>query len=100
MKFNYKDLLTSVKFHVTGSAVAFSRLSYERTFAIGMALLRAILLQIFQSKMRIPPPVGLVRLTKHLRILKKMSFICNNEYIIDNNAYNKGDIRRPEINLE
>ena len=65
-----------------------------------MALLKAILLQRFQSKMKISPPVGLVRLTKHLRILKKMSFICNNEHIIDNNAYDKGDIRQPKINLE
>lgn len=32
MKLNYKDLLTSVKVHVAGSAIAFSWLSYKITF--------------------------------------------------------------------
>ena len=35
MKLNYKDLLTSVKVHVAGSAIIFSGLSYKITFFIG-----------------------------------------------------------------
>lgn len=51
-EFNYKDLITSVEFHVTGS-----ELSQKITFFIGMALLNAIPLQMFQYKMKISQPV-------------------------------------------
>lgn len=51
MKFNYKDLLASVKFNVAGLAIAFSRLSYKKTFVIGMALLNEILLLMFQNNL-------------------------------------------------
>ena len=40
LKFNYKDLLTSSKFHIAGSAIAFSGLSYETTKAIAFRCLQ------------------------------------------------------------
>ena len=43
---NYKDLLTSVKFHVVGSSIVFSSLSYKIIFIVGMALLKAISLEM------------------------------------------------------
>ena len=100
IKFNYKDLLTSIKSHVAGSAIASSRLSHETKFVLGMALLNAISLQMFQNKMKISLTVILVSLVEHLQILKKISFICNDEHIIDNNIYNKGDTGRREMDLE
>ena len=51
MKFNYKDLLASVKFNVAELAIAFSRLSYKKTFVIGMALLNEISLLMFQNNL-------------------------------------------------
>ena len=68
MKFNYKDLLASVKLHVAEPAVAFSRVSYETTLVIGVALLNEISLLIFQNKMMISPPLLLVSLMEHLQI--------------------------------
>ena len=40
LKFSYKDLLTSSKFHIAGSALAFSGLSYETTKAIAFRCLQ------------------------------------------------------------
>ena len=69
-KFNYKDLLTSVKFYVLGLIIVYSRFSIRTTF-IGMAHLNAISLQMFQSKMKISPPVLPVSFAEHLWILKR-----------------------------
>ena len=99
IKFNYKDLLTSVKCHVSGSATALSRLSH-RTFFIGMALIKAIPLQMFQNKMKISPPVLWVCPAEHLQIYKKTYFICNDECTSDNNTYNNGGFQRSKMDLE
>ena len=67
MKFNYKDLLTSVKFHVSN---CFSGLSYKITSFIGTALLNAVSLQMFQNKMKISQP-ELLNLAQNLQISKR-----------------------------
>ena len=94
IKINYEDLLTSVKFQVAGSAIAFSRLSY-RTFFRGMTLLNAISLQTFQNKMKISPPVLQASPAEHLRIYKKVRFNT-----VTTIHYNKSGIRRHETDLE
>ena len=100
IKFSYKDLLTSVNFHVAGTAIAYGRLSFRTTCAAGMALLNVVLLQVFQNKTKISLPVLPVSLAEYLQILKKVWFICNDEHIIDNNTFNMGGIVQPEIDLE
>ena len=57
-------------------------------------MLNAILLQIFQNKMKRFPKLPPVSPTEHLQILKKICFICNDKRIIDNNTYNKGGFGR------
>ena len=43
---------------------------------LGMTLLNAISLHMFQNKINISPPVLPASLAEHLQILKKMCFIC------------------------
>ena len=102
----YKDLiqlqrLTSVKFHVAGSTIAFLRPSYRTTFFIGMALLNAILLQMFRNKINISPPVLPISSAKHLKTYKNMCFICSHEeHISDNTTNNNDGIGRCDMDLK
>ena len=57
-----------------------------------MALLNAILLQIFQNRIKKSPTLLPLSLAKHLEILKKSRFICSDKRISDNNRYNAGGI--------
>ena len=63
IKFEYKDLLTLlVKFYTTKPVMSFPELYCRVTFFLGMALLTAISLQLFQKNKKISPPVIAVSL--------------------------------------
>ena len=49
MKVNYKDLLTSVKFHLPGSSIVFSSLSCKIIFIVGIPVLKAISLEMLHQ---------------------------------------------------
>ena len=100
IKFNCKDLLTSVKLHVARSVIVFSGLLCRTTFFVGIALLNSILLQMSQNKIEASPPALSVSLAEYLQILKKLCFICNGKHISDNYAYNVHGIGRCEMNWE
>ena len=53
-----------------------------------MAVLNAISLQMFQNKIKISSTVLPVNLTEHLKISRKIYFICNDKHISDNNRKN------------
>ena len=53
-----------------------------------MAVLNAISLQMFQNKIKISSTVLPVNLTEHLKISRKIYFICNDKRISDNNRKN------------
>ena len=57
---------------------------------IGMTLLNAISLQMFQKKMNISKSILPVSLEEHLQTLQKICFIYNNERISDDDIYNEG----------
>ena len=57
-----------------------------------MGLLNKTSYQVFQNRMKISPPVLPVSLADDLQILKKITFICNDERISDN-IYNNDGIR-------
>ena len=97
-KFNYENPPTSVKFYVSGSIIVFSGLSYNITFFIDMPLLNAILLQMFQIKMKIYSSVLPLSLAEHQLIFKICaSFICNDECISYSNPYSQGGTGRCEM---
>ena len=53
---------------------------------------------MLQNSIKISLTVLPVSLVKHLQIFKKMWFICNDEYVSENNRNNEGGIGRCEIN--
>ena len=63
-----------------------------------MALLNLISLQMFLKKIKISPTVLSINLAEHLQISKKMSFICKDKHISDNNTKNEGGIWQWEMN--
>ena len=63
------------------SAIVFKGFAYRTTTFIGMALLNAISLQMFQNKIKISPTVLPANLTEHLQISKKMCLIYNDKRI-------------------
>ena len=62
-----------------GRQLLFSEFSYRATVFISMTMLNVITLQMFQSKMKVSPPVLSAILTEHLKMVKKMCFICNDD---------------------
>ena len=54
----------------------FSEFAYRTIIFIGMALLNAISLLMFQNKFKISPTVLPINLTEHIQIFKKMFYIC------------------------
>ena len=65
LNFGYEDLLTSVKGFVAVLAIVFLEFQFRIKFFRGIALLNAILLQIFQNKIKISPPVLLINITEN-----------------------------------
>ena len=64
---------------------------------LGMTLLNAISLNMFQNKIKISPLVLPTSLAEHLQILIKMCFICLNKRISDNDTYSDSFIGRCEM---
>ena len=60
------------------SAIIFSGFVYRTATFIGMSLLIAILLQMFQNKIKISAKLFPVNHTEHLQISKKMCFVMVN----------------------
>ena len=63
-----------------------------------MAMLNAIALHMFQNKVKIIPTVLPRSLADNLQHFKKMSFICNDKRISDNNTNSEAVIGRCDMN--
>lgn len=79
MKVNYKDLLTSVKFHLPGSSIVFSSLSCKIIFIVGIPVLKAISLEMLHQMH--------LQIYFYYLIQKKLYFIHNNQHVSNNNTY-------------